>query len=243
MLRFGPLPLLRWLLLAAGLPGLAACDNNVPAGQLTVVQGTVTNAETGQPLPGVLLAVQSYSHSFNGHSTDEQLTGDSARTDAQGKYQLSFYNTKGRYYTISFNPEVPGKPYSPHYALRSHPVNTTSPSSIPDAQDLTLGQTNTADFAPDVLNVVAIRIHNRNTHYRWLQLGYLYLNGTHLDTLAHYYTYYPSQPAPKLAFKYFNYNLASPYAQILNDTTVAVRVQNPAARYPDTLRATLTLVR
>lgn len=78
----------------------------------------------------------------------------------------------------------------------------------------------------------------------WLEFSHLYFNGTRLDdTLAYVYTYYPAQPATKLAFYYFNYNPASPYAQPLNDTLVAVRVQNPAARYPDTLRATLTFVR
>lgn len=226
-----------------GFAGLVACENSAPADQLTVVQGAVTSAETGRPLPGVLLAIESYARSINGSTTDTRLTGDSVRTDARGSYHLGFRNSRGRYYAISFDPQIPGQPHRSRYALYSVYPKYTAPSLGPDEQELTIGQTNTADFAPDVLNLVAVRIRNRSTRYRWLAFGNRYLNGTRLDTLAYYYTYYPSQPATQLAFKYFNYNLAVPYAQVLNDTTVALRVQNPAARYPDTLRATLTFVR
>jgi hypothetical protein len=40
---------------------VTACENNAPADQLTVVQGTVTSADTGRPLPGVLMGVESFS--------------------------------------------------------------------------------------------------------------------------------------------------------------------------------------
>lgn len=236
-------PPLLYLVSLSGIICLVACQNNAEPDQLTVVQGTVTSADSGRPLAGVLLAVQSYAISFNGHSKDIALTGDSVRSDAQGHYQLGFRNRKGLYYGISLDPEMPGRVHPGRYAFYTSSAAGYSQFLGPGSRDLTLGQTNTADFAPDVLNVVAIRIRNRSTRYRWLNFGNRYLNGTSLDTLAHFYTYYPSQPATKLSFQYFNYNLAAPYAQVLNDTTVVVQVLNPAARYPDTLHATLTFVR
>lgn len=75
---------------------LVTCQNDAPANQFTVVQGSVSSADTGRPLAGVPLAVLSFSHRANEYATDERLTGDLVRTDAQGNYQLSFRNTKGR---------------------------------------------------------------------------------------------------------------------------------------------------
>lgn len=54
----------RYLLLPAAclfcLTCLVACENNAPADQLTVVQGTVSSADTGRPLPGVLLTAGAF---------------------------------------------------------------------------------------------------------------------------------------------------------------------------------------
>lgn len=74
---------------------LTACASPATPEQLTVVEGTVTSAANGRPLPGVLLAVESFARRFFGPmtftTTGDSVTGDSVRTNAQGGYRLPFY--------------------------------------------------------------------------------------------------------------------------------------------------------
>jgi hypothetical protein len=216
---------------------LTACENNAPPDQLTVVEGTVTSASSGRPLPGVLLAIESFSRGFYGPQSFT-ATGDSVRTDARGKYTLHFYNKKGLYYVVSFEPFLPSPSYKPlRYAFIT---NDPGSGSRLDAsqRELTLGRTNTFDFKPDELRTVAVRIRNRNTGYQLLEFNYGYLHGNNLDTLAYLRNYYLPPAGVKL-----NYRKVNAANQMVKDTAVALVVQNPAAQYPDTVRATLTFVR
>ena len=231
----------RYLLLPAVclfcLTCLVACQNNAPADQLTVVQGTVTSADTGRPLAGVLMTIESFVRGFYG-ATGFASTGDSVRTDSQGKYQLGFRNKKGLYYAIS----VENLPYSNTFYQRYQFVTNQNTGNItgigPGSYELTLGQTNTVDFKPNQLRTVAVHIRNRNTGYPQLYFNNRYLSGNNLDTLAYLGGYY--LPPAGVKFDYYQRNAAG---QITKDTAVALVVQNPTALPPDTLRATLTFVR
>ncbi len=221
------------------LPCLVACHNDAPADQLTVVQGTVTSADTGRPLPGVLMGIESYQAGAFG-PVIYRLTGDSVRTDASGRYQLKFTNKKGLYYVVSFNPiglftSSPSRFFFSGATTQPSPV---SPDGHPDLSSLTLGQTNTVDFKPNELRTVAVHIRNRNTGYPQLYFNNRYLSGNNLDTLAYLGSYY--LPPVGVKFDYYQRNAAG---QITKDTSVALVVQNPTALPPDTVRATLTFVR
>ena len=233
--RYLPLPTVYLCCLTC----LVACQNDAPADQLTVVQGTVTSADTGRPLPGVLMGIESYQAGAFGPAI-YRLTGDSVRTDASGRYQLKFTNKKGLYYVVSFNPIglFTSRPSRFVFSGATTQPSPVSPDGHPDLSSLTLGQTNTVDFKPNELRTVAVRIRNRNTGYQRLDWQYNTLHGNNLDTLAYLRSYY--LPAGDVKFRYYNVN---PMNQVVKDTTVALVFQNPAALPPDTLRATLTFVR
>jgi hypothetical protein len=128
---------------------LTACENNAPADQLTVVEGTVTNANSGQPLSGVLMAIQSYQSGAFG-PVSYQLTSDSVRTDINGRYHLQFTNSKGLYYVVSFDP-IAAPPHRPsRYVFAGATVRPSpiGPEGHPDLGALTLGHTNVIDFKP-----------------------------------------------------------------------------------------------
>ncbi|MGI4866531.1 MAG: hypothetical protein ACRYFZ_21590 [Janthinobacterium lividum] len=235
-----PVYLLRCGVLAATsflcLTLLTACENNAPADQLTVVQGTVTSADNGRPLPGVLMAVESFSKGYSFWSF--AATGDSVRTDAQGQYTLHFYNKKGLYYAVSLQPYLSTAAYQPsRYAFITNDVNSGTQLGS-NQRELTLGKTNTFDFKPDELRTLAVRIRNRNTRYQRLEWNYSYLHGNTLDTTAYLRNYY--LPATGVKFRYFQYTAAG---VLVKDTAVTLAVQNPAALPPDTVRATLTFIR
>jgi len=215
---------------------LVACENNAPADQLTVVNGTVTSADTGRPLAGVLMTIGAFQRGLLGRPYPVP-TGDSARTNAQGKYELGFRNKKGLYYAITL------ARYSK--ADYSGALRYTFDDKQPADQllgagswEVTVGKTNTVDFKPSELRTVAVRIRNRNTGYQRLDVDYRTLRGNKLDTLAYLRSFY--LPAAGVKYRYYNVNAAG---QLTKDTLMALVVQNPAAPAPDTLRATLTFVR
>lgn len=214
---------------------LTACENNAPADQFTVVEGTVTSAGNGRPLPGVLMAIESFTKGYSFWSFD--ATGDSVRTDAQGKYTLHFYNKKGLYYTVSAAPYLASTAYRPsRYAFITNGMGSGLIGS--NQRELTLGKTNNFDFKPDELRTLAVRIRNRNTRYQRLEWSYGYLHGNTLDTTAYLRNYY-LDPAG-LKARYFK---LTPTGGLLKDTTVAMIILNPASVCPDTVRATLTFIR
>ncbi len=217
---------------------LTACENNAPADQLTVVEGTVTSADSGRPLPGVLLAIESFSKGFNG-ALNFTPTGDSLRTDAQGKYQLSFRNRKGLYYAVSLEPFLDGKRYQSRFTFATNVNAGNIPRYGPNVYELALGRTNNVDFSPNELRTLAVRIRHRNTRYQRLEWQYgAYLPGFTLDTTAYLRNYY-LDPAG-LKARYLRYTPAGTYVK---DTAVAMVILNPASYYPDTVRATLTFIR
>lgn len=215
---------------------LVACENNAPPDQLTVVNGTVTNADTGRPLAGVLMTIGSFQRGLGGRPYP-MPTGDSVRTSAQGKYELSFRNKKGLYYAISLERYNKVNYLGvPRYAFDDkQPVD---PILAAGNWEVTVGKANTVDFKPSELRTVAVRIRNRNTGYQQLYFDYRTIRGNNLDTLAYLRGFY--LPAAGVKFRYSNVNAAG---QLTKDTLVALVVQNPTAPAPDTLRATLTFVR
>ncbi len=230
----------RYLLLPAVclfcLTCLVACENNAPADQLTVVQGTVSSADTGRPLKGVLMTIGAFQRGLFSRPYPVP-TSDSVRTDAQGKYALSFRNAKGLYYAVSLetynNTRYSGPP---RYTFDAN--QPADPLLGVGSREVTVGKTNTVDFKPSELRTVAVRLRNRKTGYQWLDFDYHTLRGNTLDTLAYLRGFY--LPAAGVKFRYYNVNAAN---QVTKDTVVALVVQNPSALPPDTLRATLTFVR
>lgn len=220
---------------------LVACENNVPADQLTVVQGAVIEADTKRPLANELLAVESYVVGFGGPRYQPLV--DSVRTDAQGKYEFHFYNKKGLYYLVSFAPPLYLKPaaLSRYTFLPMTQASEIGPSNDPSRRYLTLGAGNVVNFTPNELQVIAVRIRNRNTRYQRMYWESTFLRGNNLDTTAYLHQYL------KPANGYFGYTVGyqrvNAMGTLVKDTAVALVVQNPAALPPDTLRATLTFVR
>jgi hypothetical protein len=226
------------LLLTSGfcLTCLVACENNAPPDQLTVVQGTVTSADTGRPLPGVLMTVGAFQRGLFGRPYPVP-TGDSVRTDAQGKYVVGFRNAKGFYYAITLqiynNIKYAGQP---RYTFDANqPVDQLLSVG---SREVTVGKTNTFDFKPSELRTIAVRIRNRNTGYQRLDFNYRTLRGNNLDTVVQLRSFY--LPPTGVKFHYYNSNAAG---TLLKDTAVALVIQNPTAPPPDTLHATLTFVR
>jgi hypothetical protein len=219
-----------WYLVLLLFMGLSTHDNDAPAGQLTVAQGTVLNAETRQPIPGMLLSVRSYS-GYN--PSNAARATDSGRTDAQGRYRLRFRNQPGRYYQVVVDYPPGDFPAPPTRYWFANPDDTAS------ARDLTLGRANTVNFYPGERHTLAVRLHNRRTGYRFLQMpdGYE-LPLSDRDTTIHL-TYY-ELPATGLKLHYLK---RSGEEGEVDDTAVALVLKNPAARFPDTIQATLTLVR
>ena len=219
---------------------LTACENNAPPDQLTIVQGTVSSADTSRPLPGVLMGVESYQAGMLG-MTSYQPTGDSVRTDAHGQYQLKFYNKKGLYYVVSLEPEAYFTNRSPTplaFPNATQSPNPVGPEGHPDLGSLTLGTTNTIDFKPNELQHMAVRIRNRNTGYQLLSWQYKNLHGNNLDTTAYLDVYHPLAAGKTIGYRKLN-----AAGMVVKDTAVALVLQNPATLPPDTLRATLTFVR
>jgi len=180
------------------------------------------------------MGIEGYSNGFSGRLWSS--TPDTVSTNAQGKYQLRFYNKKGLYYSVCLNPYVPSLSSSfPRFAVA--PGNGTGRGG--NQRDLTLGRSNTVDFQALELGTVAVRIRNRNTGYQQLYLDYRNLRGDKLDTTAYLRGYYHF-PSTSLTF---SYRKISPTGAFLKDTSVAAVILNPTARPPDTLRATLTFVR
>ena len=219
-----------WVLLLLFL-GLSAHDNDAPAGQLTEAQGTVLNAETNRPIAGMLLSVRSH----DGHDPANAVrAADSGRTDAQGRYRLRFRNQAGRYYRVCVDYPEAGFSAPPARYWFANPDDSAY------ERDLTLGRANTVNFRPGERHTIAVRVHNRRTGYRFLQLP----DGDELplsdrDTTL-YLTYY-ALPAEGIRLSYYKHHVSEGLPA--DDTAVALVLQNPAARFPDTMRATLTLVR
>ena len=223
-----------WYILLLVFMGLSAHDNNAPAGQLTVAQGTVLNAETGRPIQGMLLSVRSYT----GHDPANAVHAtDSGSTDAQGRYRLRFRNRAGRYYRVVV--DYPLAESSSNGLFTPTRYWFANPDDTAYERDLTLGRANTINFRPGERLTVAVRLHNRRTGYRFLQMP----DGSALplsdrDTTV-YLTYY-ELPAEGLKLNYIQQEGED---SAVGDTAVALVLQNPAARFPDTIRATLSFVR
>lgn len=219
-----------WYILLLVFVGLSTHENDALAGQLTVVQGTVLNAETRQPIPGLLLSVRSYTGI---NPANAVRATDSVRTNAQGRYRLRFRNQKGLYYrvVVDYPPGDFSAPPARYWFA--------NPDDTAYERDLTLGRANTVNFHPGERHTIAVRLHNRRTGYRFLQMpdGYE-LPLSDRDTTVHL-TYYE---LPAAGIK-LHYRKRSGEEGEVDDTAVALVLQNPAARFPDTLRATLTLGR
>ncbi|MGI4831903.1 MAG: hypothetical protein ACRYFK_00395 [Janthinobacterium lividum] len=221
-----------WYILLLLFMGLSAHDNDASAGQLTVAQGTVLNAATGRPIPGMLLSVRSYS---GRDLSNARRAADSGRTDAQGRYRLRFRNQKGLYYRVCVDypsvREVDAPPARYWFA---------NPDDSAYERDLTLGRANTFNFRPGERHTIAVRVHSRRTGYRYLVMpdGYE-LPVSDRDTTIHL-TYY-ALPAVGIKLSYSKHHVIEDLPA--DDTAVALVLQNPAARFPDTVRATLTFER
>lgn len=148
------LPLLP-ALLAAALPGgppvrhLAAGHPAAPpdSGRYTIVRGTVRLAQSSRPLAGVLLVIETCSFGYLG-ALCNGFTGDSARTDAQGHYELRFYSQKDQQYAVRFDPTMGRRGNQPNRYIFHHSDDWASPRAErryvkPDA-------VTTADFMPDL---------------------------------------------------------------------------------------------
>jgi hypothetical protein len=216
--------------------------NDVPANQLTVVQGTVTDAYTGRPLPGVLLRITASVP----HSLDYLATSDSVYTDAQGHYRLRFRNKEGLYYRVYFDCHRPDTSFDDDrygfaeadYQSLNEPGSQDNLSAT--ERNLTLGGLNVINFRPRERRTIALHTHgHRRTGYQFMQLpsGYR-VPIDNRDTTIYLTIDTPLTQAIKIRYTDYHGQRVG-----MGDTAVALVLQNPTARFPDTVRATLTLVR
>lgn len=231
------------------LTSMAGCPNKEPEGQLTVVQGKVTNIRTGRPLAAVRVALVSNNLGTRSYYQLE----DSTRTDAQGAYALSFNNKQGLYYALSC--EGPGQyPDLLNYRLDFadsayfQPVFNSSTVQSLRTIELALGRQNTVNYRASPRRVFAVQLATRQTGYQNLrlanqqtlpadnqnQLVYLYQP---LLIFASTQRNFYDQPGTPL-YATFSRTLASGVNQ---DTTVQVKTSSPLTG--DTVRATLTFGR
>ena len=237
LLRYGV-----WLYLLALLVWTMPRDNEAPANQLTVVQGIVVEAHTGRPLPGARLAIMA----SRPHTDDYAETGDSTRTDAQGRYCLRFRNQQALYYRVYFDTQKPSEGSDDdRYAFAEADYESlTKPGSEDNRsateRNLMLGSVNTVNFRPSERHTIAMHTHNRHhTGYQFMELpsGYQILLNNRDTTI--YLTLY-SPPAQGVKIRYSDYRGKRAGVK---DTAVALVLLNPEAPFPDTVQATLTPVR
>ncbi len=142
------------LLLAVALGASGTCAAQpllaVPpdSGRYAIVRGTVHLARTNRPLAGVLLIVNSCSFGYFG-AWDFRFTGDSVRTDRQGRYELRFYSQEGRGYAVLFDPAMGRRGNQPSRYVFHTSSGLASTEDRPDRRLLKSGKVNTVDFAPD----------------------------------------------------------------------------------------------
>jgi len=117
-------------------------------GRYTIVRGTVQLAQSGRPLAGVLLAVQTCSFGYLGAMCGE-FTGDSTRTDRQGHYALRFYARSNKDYVIRFDPGI-GRPFgqTSRFVFKTN-ARLVGPDGKPDSRSISEDTVTTTDFAPN----------------------------------------------------------------------------------------------
>lgn len=216
--------------------------NDVPAHQLTVVQGTVTDAYTGRPVPGVLLRITTSVP----HSLDYVATNDSVYTNAQGHYRLRFRNKEGRYYRVYFDCHRPDTSSDDdRYGFAEADYQSLDELGSQDhlsatERNLTLGRLNTIDFRPRERRTIALHTHgHRRTGYQFMELpsGYR-VPIDHRDTTIYLTIDSPLTQAINIRYTGYHGQRAG-----VGDTVVAAVLQNPAAPYPAAVQATLTALR
>ena len=118
------------------------------SGSYTTVRGTVRLAHSNRPLAGVLLSINSCSFGYFG-AWDFRFTGDSVRTDGQGRYELRFYSQEGRGYAVLFDPAMGRRGSQPSRYVFYTSSGLAATEDRPDRRLLKSGKVNTVDFAPD----------------------------------------------------------------------------------------------
>lgn len=157
------------------LTSMAGCPNKVPAGQFTVVKGTVTNLRTGRPLPGTRVAV------FSADDSRRQYFDlvDTVHTDARGTYALSFTNKKGLYYAVDCG-QLNSFTYKPFWQPRldfpDSVVSTAGNFLLLGTKDLVIGQTNVVNFRPSPRRVWQVQVTTLTTGYQNLSFLQQYYN-------------------------------------------------------------------
>ena len=127
------------------------------SGRYTIVWGTVRLARTNRPLAGVLLALQTCSFGYLGAMCGD-YTGDSTRTDAQGRYELRFYQQVEKNYVIKFDPGV-GRPFgrASRFVFSTN-AGVVGPDGRPDSRSLSPDTAATADFAPNYSRPIELHL-------------------------------------------------------------------------------------
>lgn len=168
------LPLLAVVLFC--LTSMAGCPNNVPAGQFTVVKGTVMNLRTGRPLAGARMAIFSADNSLRQYFD----VVDTVRTDARGAYALSFTNKKGLFYAIDcgqLNVDFLNPYWQPRLDFPDSVVSTPGIFLLLGTKDLVLGQTNVFNFRPSPRRVWQVQVNTLTTGYENLYFAQQYFSG------------------------------------------------------------------
>jgi hypothetical protein len=103
-------------------------------------------AQSGRPLAGVLLVIETCSFGYLG-AICNGFTGDSARTDAQGHYELRFYAQKDQQYAVRFDPAMGRRGDQPNRYVFHHSDTWAGPRA--EQRYVRSDTVTTADFAPD----------------------------------------------------------------------------------------------
>jgi len=225
---------------------MAGCPNNVPAGQFTVVQGTVTNLRSGRPLPGVRVAVVSADNSRRQYFD----VVDSVHTDARGAYALSFTNKKGLYYAIDCgqtNAYSYHSYWQPRLDFPDSVVNTTGSFLLLGTKDLVLGQTNVVNFRPSPRRVWQVQVNTLTTGYQNLYFIQQYISTPSgpADNQQRLVTIYQSLPFTTAAPQNFYQTPGVPptahFTRIVAGTTqdTVVQLVPTTPLTGDTVKATL----
>lgn len=213
---------------------LAGCENKEAPGQLTVVEGSVLRHNDKVPFVGVPMEVRPYYAGFAGASYEPPIA--TTQTDADGKYSLRFYNTKGAYYDVHCDPD-----YTDHRLDFSLPPSgvPTGPTVVSDqrSRHLSIGLKNTVDFLARRNAVILLRLQLRNTRFQQLIIGTnLKLKANSLDTVIMRRAYWGNIFTESARLR-----RVSAAGQALQDSTVNLySVSNIAA---DTSRVTFRFVR
>ena len=142
--------------------------------KFTMVEGTVVNKYTGQPVAGTTVSVLQFIYGAFGNTSSDSVIA--TRTDAAGRYSLSFNGRRGFY-------RIKVRDYKNFYDLTNYPDYNAQT----DGMETALGSKNKINFEVTPYKLVTVNINSSKVGKSDIHFGFAnadvgsYLSGTILS--------------------------------------------------------------